>query len=325
MVKTYLFILKACLLAAAAIHSHDMACAQKLPGFQYEEGAIIRGDTASNTIFLVFTGGDYNDGGPYIRKVLKEQKVPAHFFFTGDFYRNEENKALVEGLKQDGHYLGAHSDKHLLYASWDNCNSLLVDKETFRKDLEDNYRAMAAYGITTEAAPFFLPPYEWYNATISRWTEELGLQLINFSLREPQNRPKMGKALRDGELFLHVIGEQRPQALVLLVSSSATAAAVTAAAAAAVAAAIAAAAAATAATTATIAAVFGFLNDDGPAVQLGVVQVIDRISCFIIIGHFHEAETFGAAGEFIHDNLYGIHLSEFLERVLKVLFTRIVV
>ena len=30
-------------------------------------------------------------------------------------------------------------------------------------------------------ARYFLPPYEWYNGDIARWTKELDLTLINFS------------------------------------------------------------------------------------------------------------------------------------------------
>ncbi len=40
---------------------------------------------------------------------------------------------------------------------------------------------MTAYGITRKKAEFFLPPYEWYNDSITTWTKEMGLQLINFS------------------------------------------------------------------------------------------------------------------------------------------------
>lgn len=31
------------------------------------------------------------------------------------------------------------------------------------------------------AAPYFLPPYEWYNSQITQWTRALGLRLVNFS------------------------------------------------------------------------------------------------------------------------------------------------
>ena len=30
-------------------------------------------------------------------------------------------------------------------------------------------------------APYFMPPYEWYNAQVSTWTAEHGLTLVNFT------------------------------------------------------------------------------------------------------------------------------------------------
>ena len=77
--------------------------------------------------------------------------------------------------------MGAHSDDHLLYADWSKRDSLLVTKSQFTIDLLANYKAMNAYGIKKKEAPYFLPPYEWYNDTISSWTAELGFQLINFT------------------------------------------------------------------------------------------------------------------------------------------------
>jgi peptidoglycan/xylan/chitin deacetylase (PgdA/CDA1 family) len=40
---------------------------------------------------------------------------------------------------------------------------------------------MHRLGINTQNATWFLPPYEWYNESIANWTNELGLQLINFT------------------------------------------------------------------------------------------------------------------------------------------------
>ncbi len=140
-------------------------------------GAIVRGDTARKAIALVFTGHEYADGGEAVREALKTAGTPASFFFTGDFYRSFP--ALVAGLKKDGHYLGAHSDRHLLYCSWEKRDSLLISQETFLTDLRNNYRAMKKAGI--EKARYFLPPYEWYNETIAAWTREENLQLVNFT------------------------------------------------------------------------------------------------------------------------------------------------
>lgn len=130
---------------------------------------------------IVFTGDEYADGGEYIADALKRHNVQASFFFTGRFYRHPAFKSIIQRLKKDGHYLGAHSDQHLLYADWSKRDSLLVTKQEFLTDLQNNYKAMQSFGITKKDAPYFLPPYEWYNDTIAAWTREAGLQLINYT------------------------------------------------------------------------------------------------------------------------------------------------
>lgn len=129
----------------------------------------------------MFTGHEFADGGTKILQTLKQQNIKASFFFTGDFYRNKNFQSLIQQLKKDGHYLGAHSDKHLLYDDWNKRDSLLVSKQQFKKDLLQNYAEMNKYGISKTNASFFLPPYEWFNDSITAWTKELGLQLINYS------------------------------------------------------------------------------------------------------------------------------------------------
>jgi len=147
----------------------------------YEQGGIVRGDTSKRTLCLVFTGHEFAEGGEFIRKELKRQEVKASFFFTGDFYRNQDFEKLIRSLKSDGHYLGAHSDRHLLYASWEDRDKLLVTKDEFITDLKANYREMERFGIKAEEAIFYLPPYEWYNGCVAQWTKALGFQLINYS------------------------------------------------------------------------------------------------------------------------------------------------
>jgi endoglucanase len=154
---------------------------EQAPRFLYDEGGIVRGDVSKKDIALIFTGGDFADGGPRIRAVLSEKSVKAGFFFTGDFYRSEEKKALVRGLIEDGHYLGPHSDKHLLYCDWEDRSKTLVARDAFERDILANYAVMADYGIQKPDAPYFIPPYEWYNKEIVAWSEGLGLCLFNFT------------------------------------------------------------------------------------------------------------------------------------------------
>ncbi len=148
---------------------------------QIFQGAIVRGGINQKNIAIVFTGHEYADGGKFILKTLKKEKIRASYFFTGDFYRNKNFEILIKNLKKSGHYLGAHSDKHLLYCAWEKRDSLLVSKEEFLSDLNKNYAEMARFGIKKFDAKYFLPPYEWYNDTISKWNKEADLQLVNYT------------------------------------------------------------------------------------------------------------------------------------------------
>ncbi|MFZ5516000.1 MAG: glycoside hydrolase family 9 protein [Candidatus Zhuqueibacterota bacterium] len=149
--------------------------------YQFSHGAIIRGDTTQKALALVFTGDEFADGGDTIRAVLKRHGAPASFFFTGNFYRNPAFAPLIHQLNQDGHLLGPHSDRHLLYCDWDNRDSLLVTRRQFETDMKTNLRAMQQLGIPSAQRQYFIPPFEWYNATISRWAQQMGLILFNFT------------------------------------------------------------------------------------------------------------------------------------------------
>jgi len=141
----------------------------------------MRGDTTQAAIALVFTAHTFAEGGAHIQRVLADNQVKASFFLTGDAYRNPVFTGLIRGLRADGHYLGAHSDRHLLYCPWERRDSLLVSRDSFRRDLQANYAEMARFGIEATEAPFFMPPFEWYNDSISAWTRAEGKQLINFT------------------------------------------------------------------------------------------------------------------------------------------------
>lgn len=145
------------------------------------DGGVVRSDTTRKVIHLFFSGHEYAGDGDTIAAVLRRHAIKASFFFTGDFYRNEAFAPLVRRLRTDGHYLGAHSDKHLLYASWERRDSTLVSREAFTRDLWDNLASMRPYGVTPHDARFFLPPFEWYNREIAGWCRDSGIVLVNFT------------------------------------------------------------------------------------------------------------------------------------------------
>ena len=159
-------------------------------------GAVIRGDTSTKKIALVFTAHDYGDGAATVTHTLEQQKIQASFFLTGDFYRNKRYEHTIKKLISNGNYLGVHSDKHLLYCDWEKRDSLLLSKDAFNVDLDRAYAELKRFGIIAEHAQFFLPPYEWYNDSIAHWTKQRHLQLINFTPGTRSNAdytfPEMG-------------------------------------------------------------------------------------------------------------------------------------
>ena len=88
---------------------------------------------------------------------------------------------MISQLINDGHYLGSHSDKHLLYCDWTKRDSLLVTRREFDDDLDRSYDELNKFGVKKANAYYFLPPYEWYNDSIVKWTSDQNLQLINYS------------------------------------------------------------------------------------------------------------------------------------------------
>ncbi|HEY5408296.1 MAG TPA: polysaccharide deacetylase family protein, partial [Ginsengibacter sp.] len=173
------------------------------------EGGIIRGDTTVKKIALVSTGDGFADGGNFFAKVLKEQHIHGSFFLTGNFYRNKKFSGTIKKLKDGGNYLGSHSDKHLLYCDWDKRDSLFVTHKEFTDDLLNGYKELKKWGIDKEQAHYFLPPYEWYNDSISSWTKEMGLQLVDFTPGTRSNAdytyPEMGKKYLSADTLMHSI------------------------------------------------------------------------------------------------------------------------
>lgn len=143
----------------------------------YRDGGIIRTDPSVKHVDFVFTAADKADGAERIISTLRKYNIKGGFFFTGEFF--EMYPDVVRRLVAEGHYVGSHSYGHLLYAPWGDRDSLLVTRQEFNEDIFKSYKVLREFGITD--APYFIPPYEHYNATISSWARQLGLQVINYT------------------------------------------------------------------------------------------------------------------------------------------------
>lgn len=130
---------------------------------------------------LVFTGGDFGEGVGQVLESLREAAVPGAFFVTGDFLKHTEYRDAVRQAVREGHYVGPHSHAHLLYCPWDEREKTLVTYEEFASDLRRNVEDLVALGVPRDGITWWIPPFEWYNDEISRWSEAEGLRLFSFT------------------------------------------------------------------------------------------------------------------------------------------------
>jgi peptidoglycan/xylan/chitin deacetylase (PgdA/CDA1 family) len=166
-------------------------------------GAPTRGATDEKKISLVFTGGSYGEGCGVILDTLKKHQAPGSFFFTGDFFRTEEFEPCIRRIVEQGHYLGPHSDGHLLYCPWEDRSKTLVTEEEFKEDLRKNIEDVKKFGGLKEGQTvWFIPPYEWYNRDQVEWAGEMGIILFNFTPGSGSNRdwiPEDHKSFQSSE------------------------------------------------------------------------------------------------------------------------------
>lgn len=154
-----------------------------------EYGAIIRGDISQKRLALVFTGDELGESTASILDALKVRKLKAGFFVTGNFVRDRALRALMLRAIAEGHYVGPHSDSHPLYCAWEDRDRSLVTQAFFETDLRKNIADLRALGALRGRMPrLFIPPYEWYNSDQVRWSQGLGVTLINFTPGSGSNR-----------------------------------------------------------------------------------------------------------------------------------------
>jgi penicillin-binding protein 2 len=149
--------------------------------YTWDHDAIIRGPRDRKQMALIFTGGEYGEGGLEILDTLQSRGIKGSFFFTGDFLRKPEYDPIIRRILTEGHYLGPHGDAHLLYCPWDDRNKTLVTREEFTRDLQKNMDDLVARGADRETMRWWIPPYEWYNTEITQWSLDAGIRLFNFS------------------------------------------------------------------------------------------------------------------------------------------------
>ena len=144
-------------------------------------GAIVRVHPDEKVIYLCFTADENFNGAETILQTLKKQKVKGNFFLTGNCLRHAPNQDVIRRIVAEGHYVGGHSDGHVLYCDWGSQRPTLMSADSIVNDLKANYAELAKFGVPREAAQWFLPPYEHYNDFSVGILEGMGLHVVNYT------------------------------------------------------------------------------------------------------------------------------------------------
>lgn len=200
-VNKYKFLILLIFLNSAVIAQSS----QNIKKYQVIEDGVIRGNSGKKHVALVFTGDEFFDGYDKVLEHLQSKHVKAGFFLTGRLYSHPQSAGLIRRTKKEGHYLGPHSDMHLLYNDWTKRDSLLVTRDSMQRDLKRNMEVMKAFGIHHRRR-LFIPPFEWWNKDVAKWSAALGWKIISFTPGTYTNAdyttPDMGNTYRSADSLL---------------------------------------------------------------------------------------------------------------------------
>lgn len=144
-------------------------------------GAIVRVRPGEKVVYLCFTADENFNGAETILKTLQKQKIKGNFFLTGNCMRYAPNQDVIRRIVAEGHYVGGHSDGHVLYCDWGAGRPNLMSADSIVADLRANYAELAKFGVPRSSARWFLPPYEHYNDFSVDVLTAMGVRVVNYT------------------------------------------------------------------------------------------------------------------------------------------------
>ncbi|MCR8634255.1 MULTISPECIES: delta-lactam-biosynthetic de-N-acetylase [Paenibacillus] len=169
--------------------------------------AIFLGDTEQKELYLTFDNGYENGYTAQILDVLKEKKVPAAFFVTGHYVKDQPD--LIKRMVSEGHLVGNHS--------WSHPDMSQISVNRMKEELEKVRQAVSQL-TGQESMPYLRPPRGIFSDQVLRASRELGYTNVFWSIayRDWDTKQQKGWSYA----YESVMAQLHPGAVILLHSVS---------------------------------------------------------------------------------------------------------
>ncbi|CAG7627445.1 Peptidoglycan-N-acetylmuramic acid deacetylase PdaA [Paenibacillus solanacearum] len=176
-------------------------------GIVEKHGAVFLGNTANKELYLTFDNGYENGFTPQILDVLKEKQVPAIFFVTGHYIK--EQPELMKRMVNEGHLIGNHS--------WSHPDMSQISSARIKEEL-DKVREGVAQVTGQQEMRYLRPPRGIFSERVLETSGKLGYTSVFWSIayRDWDTKEQKGADYA----YRQVMQQMHPGAVILLHSVS---------------------------------------------------------------------------------------------------------
>jgi peptidoglycan-N-acetylmuramic acid deacetylase len=168
-----------------------------------KHGAIFLGDTTKKEMFLTFDNGYENGYTIKVLDILKEKKVPAAFFVTGHYVKDQPE--LIKRMMNEGHIIGNHS--------WSHPDMSQISNIRLKNELE-KLKDEVSLLTGQKEMPFMRPPNGIFSERMLEVSKELGYTNVFWSIAYKDWDTKDQKGWRYA--YDSIINQLHPGAVILL-------------------------------------------------------------------------------------------------------------
>ncbi|TJY39738.1 delta-lactam-biosynthetic de-N-acetylase [Cohnella pontilimi] len=176
-------------------------------GVLQKNEAVFLGNTNRKELYLTFDNGYENGYTAKILDVLRDHKVPAVFFVTGHFVKDQPD--LLKRMAKEGHLIGNHS--------WSHPDLSQVNETRIKEELE-KVRLEVTPLTGQQQMKFLRPPRGIFSDRMLRVSHQLGYTSVFWSIayKDWDIKHQKGAAFA----YQNVMNQLHPGAVILLHSVS---------------------------------------------------------------------------------------------------------